>query len=521
MMTTQMLDEKHERVLVLAPTGRDGPLACRTLCQAGLAAVLCSNLDELCREVGQGVGTLLLAEEALAPSATRCLVALLAEQPSWSDVPLVVVTNKGGGSYARRRALRTLEPLENVTFLERPVRVMTLVSTVRAALRARRRQYEVRDLLAQLERGMRQRDDFLAMLGHELRNPLAPIRNAVELLRMHGRLSAEQITWAAALVDRQSQQLTRLVDDLLEVSRITRGKIRLQPELVDLAVVIHQAIEASRPLLDARGHRFSVALPSAPLPVHADVTRLAQVVTNLLNNAAKYTDEGGQIWLAVVREGDQAVIKVRDTGIGIPADLLPHVFEPFTQGHCSPDRSQAGLGLGLAVVRQLVEMHGGSVQAFSEGPGRGSEFVVRLPLLAETPDRTGGASGQRPSPSQVAGRRVLVVDDDRDTADSLSKILKLAGHDVWVSYHGLAALEAARAFRPDVVLLDIGLPYLDGYEVARRLRREPGLANVLLVAMTGHGQEQDRRRAEEAGFDAHCIKPVNLDTLHALLARPS
>ncbi len=512
-------NRQAERILVLAPVGQDGPLTCRILRDAGLSAVPCATMAELCQAADAGAGALVLTEEALEPEATRQLVEALGRQPSWSDIPLVVLT-RGGGAHSRLRALRTLEPLGNVTFLERPLRIMTLVSTLRMILRARRRQYEICDLLGRLKQGMQQRDDFLAMLAHELRNPLAPIRNAAELLRQQDRLDPEQVRWAADLVDRQARQLTRLVDDLLEVSRVTRGKITLKLETVDLAGIIHDAVETTRPLIDLRKQHLTMALPGESLHVRADVTRLTQVVTNLLNNASKYTDEGGHIGLAVERHGAEALIRVRDTGIGIAADLLPRLFEPFVQGAHSGECGQAGLGLGLAVVRKLVEMHGGSVQAGSEGPGRGSEFVVRWPLL--TPE-------QCPSPSPSAthhpragpgARRVLIVDDNRDAADSLGMLLKLFGHEVRVVYDGWAALAEAPAFRPDIILLDIGLPRMDGYEVARRLRRQPESANILLVALTGFGQEQDRRRAQEAGFDAHCVKPVDFDALQALLTRP-
>ncbi|HZT81667.1 MAG TPA: ATP-binding protein [Gemmataceae bacterium] len=510
---------RAERILVLAPVGRDGPLACRVLRQAGLTAVPCATMEELCRELEAGAGALLLTEEALEPEPTRRLVESLGRQPSWSDVPVVVLT-RGGGAYSRLRALRTLEPLGNVTFLERPLRIMTLVSTVRMSLRARRRQYELCDLLGRLQQGVRQRDDFLAMLAHELRNPLAPIRNAVEMLRRQDRLDPEQVGWAADLVDRQSQQLTRMVDDLLEVSRITRGKITLKPEPADLATIVHRAVESSRPLIDARQHHLSVALADEPLRVRADVARLTQVLTNLLNNAAKYTDEGGHIALTVERQGREAVLRVRDSGMGIPADLLPRVFEPFTQGGRSGERVQGGLGLGLAVARKLVEMHGGRVQAFSDGPGRGSEFVVRLPLLAWERPAAAPAGEGTGRPAGDSGRRVLVVEDNRDAADSLAVLLRLAGHEVRVAYDGPSALAEAPRFRPDVILLDIGLPRLDGCEVARQLRRQTGLQDVLLVALTGFGQEQDRRRSREAGFDAHFVKPVDFAALQAVLARP-
>lgn len=511
-------DGQAERILVLAPVGKDGPLTCRILREAGLSAISCASMEELCRELECGAGALVLTEEALEPDAIRSLVEAVGRQPSWSDVPLVVLT-RGGGVHSKLRALRTLEPLGNVTFLERPLRIMTLVSTIRMALRARRRQYQICELLGRLEQGVRQRDDFLAMLAHELRNPLAPIRNAVEMLRRQDRLDPEKVGWATELVDRQAQQLTRMVDDLLEVSRVTRGKITLQTESVELTTILHRALETSRPLIEAQKHRLSVSLPNEPVWVQADLARLTQVVTNLLNNAARYTDEGGHIWLSGERQESTAVIRVRDSGIGIPAELLPRLFEPFTQGKSSRQRGEAGLGLGLAVVRKLVEMHGGHVQAFSAGVGQGSEFVVRLPLLAEVRPLAESKSWSKRQPARTGGRRILVVDDNRDAADSLAVILPWIGHEVRVAYDGRSALEAAQEFVPDTVLLDIAMPGMNGYEVAQRLRRELGLETVLLIAMTGFCQPEDRQRSQAAGFHAHCVKPVDLETLQAILSQ--
>jgi CheY-like chemotaxis protein len=375
---------------------------------------------------------------------------------------------------------------------------------------------------------VRQRDDFLARLAHELRNPLAPICNAMEIMRRHGRLDPV-LERARAVVDRQARQLTRLVDDLLEVSRITRGKISLRLEPVDLAEVVSAAVETARPVIEARRHQIEVVLPQEPLVVRGDLARLAQVFSNLLNNAAKYTEPGGRIELTVARADGQAVVSVKDTGVGIAPELLPHIFDAFVQGDGVSGQHQPGLGLGLAVVRQLVEKHGGSVRALSAGPGRGSEFVVRLPLRAPSrpPEERRPAEPIRapadPLPAVAqpgAGRRVLIVDDNRDAAESLALLLEMTGHQPRVVLDGPAALDLAPAFRPDLVFLDIGMPKLDGYEVARRLRQLPGLEGVTLVALTGYGQEQDRRRAQEAGFDAHCIKPVDYATILDLLKAP-
>jgi two-component system CheB/CheR fusion protein len=370
------------------------------------------------------------------------------------------------------------------------------------------------DALAEADR---RKDEFLAMLGHELRNPLAPIRNAVQLLR---RLTPPDphVRFSADLIDRQAQAMARLVDDLLDVSRITRGKINLQREPVDLAAVVARAVETARPLLDARGHTLAVTLPPDPLWAEADPTRLTQVVANLLNNAAKFTQEGGHVWMTVERRPGEAVLRVRDDGLGIPAALLPHVFDLFTQGDRSLARVEGGLGIGLTLVKRLVELHGGGVEAQSEGPGRGSEFVVRLPVpqwQANGAER----AGQTVRPP-VTPRRVLVVDDNVDAAESLAMLLRVQRHEVRTAHDGPAALDAAAAFRPEVVLLDIGLPRMDGYEVARRLRGQADSQMTLLVALTGYGQDDDRRRAAEAGFDAYLVKPADPAALHNLLVAP-
>jgi PAS domain S-box-containing protein len=361
------------------------------------------------------------------------------------------------------------------------------------------------------------KDEFLAMLGHELRNPLAPIRNAVKLMRLRGSDDPE-LHWARDVIDHQVQQMARLVDDLLDVSRITRGKVTLHKETVDVASLAADAVEISRPLIDARKQDLSVDLPPEPVLLDADPVRLAQVLANLLTNAAKYTGEGGQIRLSVVREGEEAVFRVRDTGIGIPEEMLSCIFDLFIQLDHSLDRSQGGLGIGLTLVRRLVEMHGGRVEALSDGPGRGSEFVVRLPALSATrrpsiptPD---GTQSDRACPA----RRVLIIDDNVHSAESLALVLRYSGHAVQTAFDGSSALEAARACPPEVVLLDIGLPDMDGYEIARRLLGAVDQRIELLVAMTGYAEDEARRRSEQAGFDLHLVKPIDPDEVLALLA---
>ncbi|MDI3287148.1 GAF domain-containing protein [Polyangium sp. 15x6] len=361
----------------------------------------------------------------------------------------------------------------------------------------------------------RRKDEFLATLAHELRNPLAPIRTGLTLLQMaRDEAQARRIR---EMMERQVGHMVRMVDDLLDVSRITRGKVELRKERVELGAVLESALETSRPLIEAAGHVLSVSLPTEPLFLSADPTRLSQILANLLNNAAKYTPAGGRIHVAAAREGAHVVVRVEDTGVGIPAEMLPKVFDMFTQVGRSIERAQGGLGIGLTLVRRLVELHGGTVEAASDGPSRGSIFTVRLPLGAAEEAKAVGPSGDAPAKGAVSSLKVLVVDDNVDGAESLAELLQLTGHTTEVAHTGPSALVAARAFEPDVVFLDIGLPGMTGYEVAQRLRAEDELGRVVLVALTGWGTEEDRRQAREAGFDYHLTKPVDLQEVQRIV----
>jgi len=755
----------EDRVLVLAPTQGDAALSRSILNGAGIACEVFCHVNELCRELADGAGVLLLAEEALARNEIAGLIEQLRRQPAWSDLPILLLAEHGADSPL---AVSTMEMLSNVTVLEQPVRVTTLISGLRTGLKARRRQYELRDqveaqallaaiiqssgdaiisktlngiilswnagaerlfeysadeaigqpitliipperydeeraILEKLVRGEciehfetvrvaksgrrldisltispvrdntgaviaaskvardvtdskraqqalleseerfrflaetipsivwtaapdgtltyvnrrwleysgpnseqnspgwgelvvhpddsercmtewaealregkeyaievrhrrydgvfrwfmtravplrdsvgrivswfgvtndiqdqkemqehlqemdRRKDEFLATLAHELRNPLAPIRNSLQFLRLAGtdHTATER---AVEIIDRQVNHMVRLVDDLLEVSRITRGKIELRKEAVDLAEIIDMAVETSRPLIEAAGHRFEVSLPQEPVTLEVDCVRVSQVIANLLNNAAKYTDAGGQIWLTAFAESREVIISVRDTGVGISADMLPKVFDMFTQIGCSLDRSQGGLGIGLTLSRSLIELHGGQIEARSAGAGRGSEFVIRLPLARVDESEKLPLPRSRTDEDRVGGsqsRRVLVVDDNVDSAESLALWLRLVGHEVRLVHEGLAALEEARVFRPEIVVLDIGLADIDGFQVAELLRKEPGLEGMLLIALTGYGQDEDRQRCYDAGFDEHLIKPVDPALLEALLS---
>jgi len=361
----------------------------------------------------------------------------------------------------------------------------------------------------------RHKNEFLSMLSHELRNPLTPIYNAIQLLRAG---SAKELDQASLyeMIDRQVRHLTRLVDDLLDLSRITRGKIHLQMECVTTAEIVARSVEMARPLIDSRKHQLTVVLPPEPLYVRGDPVRLAQAIGNLLNNAAKYTEEGGHIWLSVERRDDWAIFRVRDNGMGIPRDMLSSIFELFKQVERSLDRSQGGLGIGLTLVHKLIGMHGGRVEAFSSGLNQGSEFIVYLPM--EQAEEAPSHSTKVCPAMHSSRRRVLIVDDNTDAAHSLALLMESGGHEARLCYDGPSALSEAQNFLPEVVLLDIGLPGLDGLEVARRLRAMNLSPRPLLVALTGYGQNDDVRRSQEAGFDHHLVKPADPQTLIALLA---
>ena len=366
----------------------------------------------------------------------------------------------------------------------------------------------------ELRAANRQKDQFLAMLAHELRNPLAPITTAAQLLQ-RGTLTPERARQASDIIVRQAEHMTDLVNDLLDVSRVTRGLAEIEKEDLDVTGIVHGAVEQVRPLLDMKRHELKLELWDQPLHVSGDRTRLVQVVSNILNNAAKYTPSGGRITLKAGSEDGEAVIAVCDNGQGIEPQMLPYIFDLFTQAERTPDRSQGGLGIGLALVKSLVALHGGRVAAYSDGPGRGSEFVVRLPLLQAAP----GAQAPRHEEQGAEGPvRVLVVDDNADAAQMLATLLEAHGHEVSVEYDGTAGLARALRERPEVMLLDIGLPDMDGHELARRLRATPDTANALLIALTGYGQSEDRERARQAGFDRHLVKPADLSELLRILA---
>jgi signal transduction histidine kinase/ActR/RegA family two-component response regulator len=389
-----------------------------------------------------------------------------------------------------------------------------------SAIEGRRLEQALRSRVGQLALADERKDEFLAMLAHELRNPLAPILSAMDFLKLN-ESATDDMQLACEIIDRQIGQMKHLIDDLLDVARITQGKIGLQNEVFDAAVVAVRAVETSRPLIDARRHSLTVSLPSEPQWMMGDPTRIAQVLANLLNNAAKYTDPGGQLSLSVERRGDRLLLKVRDSGVGIAPAMLAHVFDLFTQIDRSLDRAQGGLGIGLTLVRRIVELHGGSVRAFSDGAGAGSEFVVELPALTDSDDAIARLQHRAPRTINARTFDMLVLDDNADAAQLLALLLRALGHSVRTASSGSAAIEAVHRKKPDIMFLDIGLPGMDGYEVARQLRVDFDPQSLLLVALTGYGRPEDRERAREAGFSYHLTKPVDRKTLVDLLDQVS
>ncbi len=412
----------------------------------------------------------------------------------------------------------SLLPRDLVTLQELVSRAAIALDNARLYSSLQREIVRSREAEEELQDANRRKDEFLAMLSHELRNPLAPIRNAVEVIR---RLAPPdpKLTMARDVVDRQVTLLARLVEELLDVSRISQGKIALKKEPVDLARIIAHSVETSRPLIDARAQALSVSVPAAPVWLSADFARLSQVVSNLLNNASKYTGEGGRIELTASAEAGEARIVVRDNGAGIEPQLLHKVFDLFVQGERALDRGQGGLGIGLTLVKRLVELHNGRVDAASDGPGRGAIFTVTLPCIAAVEPQRQDQQYPVPKSSEVYGRRVLVVDDNVDAAESTAAFLRLEGHEVKAVHDGLQALASLKVFDPHVVVLDIGLPGLDGYAVARQLRSRGDTSHVLLVALTGYGQKEDRSKAAEAGFDYHFVKPADPRDIQTAIER--
>ena len=503
----------EQRVLLRTVTARDAAMAVQVLEHAGVEAQSFGQLEELVDTMWKGVGAVFLAEEVLLDPAFPKFRSFLQAQPPWSDLPVIILARHGANSALVAQAM---ELRANITVVERPMRISAVVSTLRSALRGRMRQYELRGVLQGLEKADQRKTEFLATLAHELRNPLAPLSTGLAILKQR-KVDEETAQTYYAMMDRQVTHMARLIDDLMQVSRITRGKIELQKETLALDRVLAEAIETSLPLIESRKHELVVTLPENHWFVDADGVRLTQVFSNLINNAAKYTPAGGKIEVALAREGDTAVVSVCDNGSGIPEDRLSDIFGMFVQVSGTSRASQGGLGIGLTLAESLVRLHGGEIRAHSDGPDCGSQFVVRLPL------RPGAQPPPHKRPKALADTRlrgnILVVDDNRDAADALAFLLRSMGAATATAYDGMEALVAAGEHSPGIAILDIGMPGMDGCEVAKRLRADPRHAGMHLIALTGWGQAGDRQRILEAGFDHHLLKPLNVATLIELLRK--
>jgi PAS domain S-box-containing protein len=643
-MSARAFDRKERRVLVLPPTRRDGDVTCALLRGVGLDCDVVANARVLASQMTAPIGGVVLTDAVIADPGLPLVLQAIDSQPQWSDVPVILLNRPEvqAGSDQKR-----FGKITNLTVLDRPTSSRALVSAVAAAIRARERQYQIRDQLASLQaadaalrestarlslgvqvaglalaevdyarhemhlsaeaarlfgmgegpltvrrsvfiaavhpddrdevsrrlwkpvgthdigapaieyrvlwpdgrirwvsqrhhivqdnfdrnkRAMivavdeterknsdRRKDEFLATLAHELRNPLAPIRTGLQAL---GRPGGEGGTAGIrAIMERQLAQMVRLIDDLLDVSRISSGKVVLQRNRVDLRVIAELAIEASLPFITAGRHEFTSDLPEGPVWVDGDSLRLSQVMSNLLNNAAKYTAEGGRISLSLSKEAPFAVVRVVDNGVGIPTEMLNEVFDMFTQVNRTLDRAQGGLGIGLSLVRRLAELHGGEVFAESKGLGCGSVFTLRLPLMASSDITQPTSATPKAETSKVSRLRILVVDDIPDVADVMQMLLDLEGFETRVAYSGAVALQIAKEFSPDVIFCDIGLPEMDGHEIARRMRADPAIAPAILIALTGWGAEGEVRKTRESGFDFHMVKPVDANALLELLSK--
>lgn len=495
----------ESRLLIYAPTGKDGRLLADVLERAQMNCYVCKGFDEAFEEMGKGAGAIVLADEALTIEFLKTVGPFLDNQPTWSDFPFLVLRQTAPDTPdMRSRYLK----LGNVTLLDRPVRSVTLVSAATSVLRARKRQYEMREI-------DRRKDEFLAMLAHELRNPLAPISAASELLSIP-TLDRERIQQTSEIISRQVRHMTGLIDDLLDVSRVSRGLVTLDQGIQEAWQIVASAVEQVRPIMDARQHHLTVHDAPVSASIYGDQKRLVQIVANILNNAAKYTPPGGDISLAVKVDDANVIFTVEDNGIGMEANVLNRVFDMFAQGERNSDRTQGGLGIGLAIVKSLVNLHGGSVTAHSAGLGKGSTFTLTFPRIAH--QLIPALTPHPELPPVQASPRVLVVDDNIDAATTLGTILEIAGYKVAIEHSAKAALDRVAAEAPKACLLDIGLPDMDGISLARQLRNRPETKSSLMIAITGYGQNSDRQKSLHAGFDHHLVKPVDLPQLLKILS---
>jgi signal transduction histidine kinase len=500
------------RVLLLAPIGRDAELMCTHLERAGVRCHICKDADDVCTALEEGAGAVLFTEEALTPDAIQRVARALEAQPAWSDVPIIILTGLPALE-TTNRSFRQLGRRTNITLLDRPMRIQSLISATQASLRARQRQYDIRDLMNKLEDRVHERDRFLAILGHELRNPLGAILLASQMTDEDGHLDGEH----ARLIERQSRHLTRIVNDLLDLSRVVSGKIVIKPQSIDLRRIAQQSLQTVAEA--ARSHDVAVELrlPETPVMVDADPVRADQIICNVLMNAVKYTPEGGHVVVTLSAESGEAIVRIKDDGVGIAADRIHTIFELFAQAENAIGRSQGGMGIGLALVRTLVDLHGGSIRASSDGIGKGSEFVIRLPLATGAPATVAQHAPQaagRPAPP----RKIVIVEDNTDVRELLRLKLRKLGHNVDAVGDGVTGVATIVDSKPHMALIDIGLPRLDGYQVAAQVRSKLG-RDVVLIAVSGFGQPEDKRKALEAGFDDHLTKPADVQDIESLLAR--
>jgi len=509
----------RDRVLIFAPVQGTGERALRVLDAAQIQCTSCSQIPELVAEIRTGAAAIVLTAEGLESARTsESLQEVLSSQPEWSDLPLVAFSSAA-------REPRELPPaaLSNTVILEPAPDDRALLAVVGAALRRRQRQYTVQDRLIRISRAnrelsetLRAKDELFATLVHELRNPLNALETASRLVHSD-KASAVTLKLAGDVIRRQVAQMTRLLEDLLDMARLRLNRLELRKEKCLLASIVRSAVEATQPLMDAKGHDLTVELPVEEIGIFADPSRISQVISNLLANAAKYTDRNGRIVLAVWRDGDAAVIEVRDNGIGMPSESLNEVFGMFTQLREALPRSKDGLGIGLSLVRGIVELHGGTVQAYSEGENRGSTFTVRLPAIVTSSGWAAVSEGS--VPVRRASSSILLADDDRDALEVLAALLRIEGYTVYLATDGVNALKVASERSLDALVLDLAMPNMSGYDVARQVRANGfGSRKAKLIALSGWARPADKLDALEAGFDHHLTKPIDVDALHALLS---
>ena len=510
-----MTSNRSDLLLIVAPIGRDAELMCSQLAGVGLQCQQCKTVHEVCTRIPDGVGAVILTEEALPAEGVDELIATLAKQEPWSELPLVILSGTPSIDM-KPRSFDSLRRRTNVTLVDRPVRITSLISAVQSALRARERQYDIHDLMLQLEDRIRERDRFLAVLGHELRNPLGAILLASQMKEDDGKLAEDH----AELIERQSRHLTRLVNDLLDLSRVAAGKIVLKKQIVDLCELAKQSVAIMKSPAETQKISLECEYAEKPVLIEADPVRVDQIIMNVVSNAVKYTPEGGHVKMIVGTDDGHAVLRVRDDGVGIAPDRINGIFELFAQAENAIGRAQGGMGIGLALVRNLVELHNGDVSAKSDGVGKGSEFTVRFPLAKhdERAERRPLVRARPKKAEPLPARSIVIVEDNNDVRALLRLKLRKLGHEVNEASDGVEGVRVIVDQKPDLALVDLGLPGIDGFGVAKQVRDSIG-HDVVLVAVSGFGQPEDKRRALEAGFDEHITKPADVQDIENNLRR--